>query len=74
MAFKAYTYGDTQPAQHGDDDVYKFLDNGVLAIHFADTAKGTAYYAPHKWDLIDADTDHRPGRTKGGDEVWAFRE
>jgi hypothetical protein len=60
----------TNTAEHtdryyADEDVYEFLESGVLAIHRADPVFMDEYFAPHTWEHVDASRDHKPGRTGG---------
>jgi hypothetical protein len=48
-----------------DNDVYEFLEGGVLAVTTRSSAK-TVYYAPGVWKTVTADQDHRPAQQKGG--------
>ena len=63
MAFRA-TYPPHPDGHYTDNDVYEFLEGGVLAITHGDAQFDSEYYAPHKWDFVFADHDHKPGRTK----------
>jgi hypothetical protein len=76
MAFKVRLAGRavTDGAMYDTEDMYQFLEGGVLAIRFADTTKWTEYYPPHKWEQVLAEPNHPPGRPGGETEVWAFRE
>ncbi|KKE99470.1 hypothetical protein [Mycolicibacterium obuense] len=49
-------------------DWYEFLEGGVLAVHYADEAKWSEYYPPHRWEQITA--DQPPGRPVDP-EAWA---
>ena len=68
MAFTARTYGSDFPNPYTDADVYQFHEGGVLEIHLTDSGK-RVYYAPHKWDLIEADDNHGPGSPSGKYDV-----
>ncbi len=62
MAFTVFL--PDQQDEYGDEDVYDFLDGGVLKVH-SDTRfqpAGTAvYYSPGKWNLVGAGDGHDPG-------------
>ena len=65
MAFRVMRPG-LGDAEFGNEDTYEFLQGGVLAIHRHDPKFEDEYYPLHKWEFVGADTDHRPGKRKGG--------
>lgn len=70
MAFDAYTYGHSNPEKHGDQDIYNFHEGGVLEIRPAEeTGKHPTYYAPHKWEQVIPDPDHKPGEPSSNYDV-----
>lgn len=51
-------------------NVYEFLEGGVLEVRpTEDSGKSRTYYAPHKWELISADHNHKPGSAGGNYDV-----
>ncbi len=62
MTFTVFS-GSSQDT-YGDEDVYEFLNGGVLAVHSktAFQPAGTAvYYAPGNWNEVGAGPGHQPG-------------
>jgi hypothetical protein len=45
----------------GDDDVYDFIADGLLVLHYSEPGKWSQYYAQGEWKRIDAAPNHRPG-------------
>jgi hypothetical protein len=71
MAFKVrFTEKQEKPDDYETDDVYDFLEGGVLSIAFTNDAKWTQYYAPGSWVQVSADQNHRPGQTGGEPGVF----
>ncbi|MDM1896008.1 hypothetical protein PP299_07395 [Mycobacteroides abscessus] len=46
------------------DDARFEINNGVLGIHYSDTAKWSEYYAPHAWQQVTS--------PQAIPEVWGF--
>lgn len=70
MSFKAYTHGNGKPQEYGNDDVYEFHEGGVLEIRPEEgSGKWPEFYAPHKWDQIIAEPNHKRGKTSGEGDV-----
>jgi hypothetical protein len=59
MAFTVRLGDGTQDC--GDDDVYDFIADGVLVLHYSEPGKWSQYYAQGEWKRIDAAPNHRPG-------------
>lgn len=67
MAFKVRFSG--KPHEYENEDVYAFLEGGVLAITYGDDTKWTEYHPPGKWAQVTAERNHLPGETGGGYDV-----
>lgn len=60
MAFKVWLV-DHDPVDGGDGDIYEFLSEGVLAVHYAVPGRWSDYYSPGSWKRVSAEPNHRPG-------------
>ncbi|WP_162296109.1 hypothetical protein [Mycobacteroides abscessus] len=47
--------------QDYSDDARFEINNGVLEIHYSDTAKWSEYYAPHAWQQVTSPQANRGG-------------
>ena len=63
MAFTV-TFTSRASDENGDDDIYDFLDHGILKVTKA--TGQTAYYALDLWNSLTAEANHEPGGPKGG--------
>lgn len=69
MAFEVTIVG-VGITSYDTEDIYQFLEGGVLAVRSADRPpltpqKWTEYYAPHKWEQVTAEPNHPPGSPGG---------
>jgi hypothetical protein len=57
----SFTDPEAPDQNYAKEDVYEFLEGGVLAIHRADNTLMDEYFAPHAWEYVSSASGHRPG-------------
>jgi hypothetical protein len=69
MAFNVRFEKTGDPKEYANDDVYAFLEGGVLSITYGDNAKWTEYHPPGTWAQVTAEPNHLPGKRGAGYNV-----